>query len=256
MAATTCIQREYIEAIEQGRWEEVPAAYLRGYISLVAQATGMNIEKVQIEFDRLHKSPDDRSHAEIDDLRPLAGRNDRVGDTRAKIRSNWIRPILENRRFSYIVLLLVLAAALMVRQILFKPGIKSTTELLPFTSAQCYVAQTTHGPFTELNLIGPAGGGKEKSRALYFIGVAPGWIAIPTDGDSLVQLYHDFHDTLHVRFQDTLTVLSSPAGSLSGYHSDFSPLPTESMDGDTAIFRYPIMQDLHTPSPAPIPVVS
>ncbi len=57
VAEETHISRFYLEALEAGRWEQIPFAYLPGFLRNYADAVGMNLEKVMKRFGELNYRP-------------------------------------------------------------------------------------------------------------------------------------------------------------------------------------------------------
>ena len=57
VAEETHISRYYLEALEAGRWEQIPFAYLPGFLRNYAEAIGMNLEKVMKRFGELNYRP-------------------------------------------------------------------------------------------------------------------------------------------------------------------------------------------------------
>jgi|GEM_PF-2385545 len=53
VAQETRISLPYLQALESGEWERMPAPYLRGYLSAYSECLGMNLEKVLRRFDEL-----------------------------------------------------------------------------------------------------------------------------------------------------------------------------------------------------------
>lgn len=53
VARDTRIALTYLKALEEGRWDLIPAPYLRGYLTTYAEAVGMVRDKVLKRFDEL-----------------------------------------------------------------------------------------------------------------------------------------------------------------------------------------------------------
>lgn len=53
VAQETRISLPYLQALEAGDWESLPAPFLRGYLSAYAESLGMNLKKVLRRFDEL-----------------------------------------------------------------------------------------------------------------------------------------------------------------------------------------------------------
>jgi len=116
IATQTRLPREYLEALEGGRLEVIPAPIRRAVISTYAKAAGMNADKVLRTLEDLEgvsRGPGtgggalDRSGAE----------RMTVGMTRTQIRTAWFASIAGNRILHWsLTLLLLLAGALLAAQ--------------------------------------------------------------------------------------------------------------------------------------------
>ena len=103
VARATRISVEFLQALESARWDQIPRAYLRGYLGLYAFAVGMNREKVLRSFDHIVAPSTGRPGAVLEEAPPLLQAPEHVGVTRAKIRTAWFAALSQNRRTAYTV---------------------------------------------------------------------------------------------------------------------------------------------------------
>ena len=149
VAAVTKVAVEYLESLEAGRWDAVPSPYLRGYLSLYAEAVGMNVDKVLLGFDTMRTAHDEERWATLDSSSPLLPQPERIGLTRAKIRAAWFAALTQNRRTRYLVLVIcicILGAGLDIFRRAQRPHISPS----PFELTQEEYGQSTRGPMTHL----------------------------------------------------------------------------------------------------------
>jgi transcriptional regulator with XRE-family HTH domain len=92
----TKIPREYLNALEQGHLEVIPASIRRGVIAAYAQTSGMNSDKVLKTLETLQGI---QPIAETGTLATDRSSRERlmVGMTRAQIRTAWFASIAGNR---------------------------------------------------------------------------------------------------------------------------------------------------------------
>ncbi len=151
VAEQTHLGVEFLEALEQGRWEAIPAPYVRGYLYLYAQAVGMNVDKVLQSYDDLVRARSEEESAELDSSSPLLRQPERVGVTRAKIRAAWFTAITQNRQTAYVVML-VATVVLISGLYLSRRTQRYQVRPASFTEAMAEYASVSHGPITHLDL--------------------------------------------------------------------------------------------------------
>lgn len=151
VAEQTHLAVEFLEALEQGRWEAIPAPYVRGYLYLYAQAVGMNVEKVLKSYDDLVRARADEESAELDSSSPLLRQPERVGVTRAKIRAAWFTAITQNRKTAYLAMLIA-TAVLVSGLYLSRRTQRFQVRPASFTETVAEYGSLSHGPITRLDL--------------------------------------------------------------------------------------------------------
>lgn len=238
VASRTWIVIEYLEALEGGRWEAVPRPYLRGYLSLYAQAVGMNVDKVLQGFDRLMSAPGEEQSATIDSASPLLRQPEHIGVTRAKIRAGWFTTLTQNRKTAYLVLTItvaVLGTGLYLSRRAQRPSVTTS----PFLVSLLEYRQSTRGPVTHLNLISSDSASRTVSRREREAMVRArdsGSMVLPDGPNGFSILHFRPFDTIVITY-DTLTYMKlypALAAVVSAHGSD--SLTPVSMTGDTALF--------------------
>ncbi len=151
VAEQTHLAVEFLEALEQGRWEAIPAPYVRGYLYLYAQAVGMNVDKVLQSYDDFVRARAEEESAELDSSSPLLRQPERVGVTRAKIRAAWFTAITQNRRTAYVVM--VIATVVLISGLyLSRRTQRFQVRPASFLETVAEYGSVSHGPITQLNL--------------------------------------------------------------------------------------------------------
>ncbi len=240
IAAQTCIQVEYVYAIEQGEWESVPPAYLRGYIALIARTAGMNVEKVLLEFDRLiGVQVLDTNGAHISYDRPLLDQPLRVGDTRAKIRIGWFHELSKRRGLAYVVMVL-LSAALLFGLIRARQSSPTQSALeLPREALTETRVLTLAAPYTVIEVIPEKGAdfssNSAKKTALFQgTGKGTGWIV--TESSEQLRFTYNYFDTVQFNYASDFQVNSFPLGTLGRILGSRTVTSADTISADTAIF--------------------
>jgi hypothetical protein len=211
----TRISDEYIEALEAGRWEEVPRAYLRGYLALYATAVGMNREKVLRSFDRLVSAGDAPTSVEFDEAPSALRKPQAIGVTRAKIRVSWFVSLSQNRRVLYLLTAVVFIAYLTLLRISRKP-IETSTPLQSFKIISMQYQKRSFSPFTQLQ---SENSSESYSRSkgighIYLIGLKKGQATIHCDNDPAAILSYSEYDTIAINYSTEVSLTSTPRGAL------------------------------------------
>ena len=213
VADATRVSLEYLAALESGRWDDVPRAYLRGYLVLYASAVGMNREKVLRSFDRLVSPATATSSVEFDDAPRALRQPQEVGVTRAKIRASWFAQLSRNRRALYLLTLVVLVLFLAILRLSRKPQ-ESSVALNSFAETLTENREAVHGPFTAM----PLGSDTSvtvsrtlKSPCAKIIGMQNTQLTIRRDKDRGVRLKIAAYDTVIVPFAWDLAILARPS---------------------------------------------
>ncbi len=113
IAQQTRIPKEYLEALEDGKLDVIPAPIQRGVISAYAKAARMNSEKVLRTLEELQGI---RSKSESGSLSPDRSTRESmtVGMTRAQIRTAWFASIADNRLLHWGLTVLLLLVGVML----------------------------------------------------------------------------------------------------------------------------------------------
>jgi transcriptional regulator with XRE-family HTH domain len=109
----TKIPREYLNALEQGHLEVIPASIRRGVIAAYAQTSGMNSDKVLKTLETLQGI---QPIAETGTLATDRSSRERlmVGMTRAQIRTAWFASIAGNRFLHWALTILFLLVGVLL----------------------------------------------------------------------------------------------------------------------------------------------
>jgi hypothetical protein len=239
VAETTCVNREYIEALEAGRWDEIPPAYLRGYLALYAQAVGMNREKVLRSFDQMMAPVTGESKAVLDEGPRLLKEPQHAEVTRAKIRAAWFAALSRNRAamsgVTLIALLLLLGLLHLSRR-----SHELRVAVAPFSESAREGRAKVHGPLTWIPLV--RGSGTEESdravaRWVTCVGLASGEFIAIRDSLPPEQLRYDAYDTIKVEFLRDIVLKVQPEQSAVCSFGDSVLAKTASLAGSTAVYR-------------------
>jgi len=239
VAAATRVTPEYVEALESGEWGKIPAAYLRGYLSLYASAVGMNREKVLRTFDRLLADARDREGAVLDQSGPLLPQPEHVGVTRAKIRTSWFAGMARNRRAVFCTTAVVIVA-LSVTVHLVRRATRETVAVTAFEQATLEAGLRVHGPFTLLPLdsLAPPGGEKRPVKQAMWVGRRSALLLFQRDDGEWEKLRFATYDTIAVEYRHHLIAKVTPRDGAVAFSGD-TAVPHDTTIADTALYRVP-----------------
>lgn len=131
-----------LEALENGRWGEIEAPFLKRYICGYAEAVGLNADDVLRRFRKLSEGHSEHGRAMFDDTAELLPKPESVGVTRAKIMLGWLAA---SRRVTLILFIALIATFLMVLFSARRSHEESIAEA-PFNKALRYARNVSHGP--------------------------------------------------------------------------------------------------------------
>ncbi|MBU1707338.1 helix-turn-helix domain-containing protein [bacterium] len=131
-----------LEALENGRWGEIEAPFLKRYICGYAEAVGLNADDVLNRFRKLGEGHSEHGRAMFDDTAELLPKPESVGVTRAKIMLGWLAA---SRRVTLILFIALIATFLMVLFSARRSHEESIAEA-PFNKALRYARNVSHGP--------------------------------------------------------------------------------------------------------------
>ena len=236
VAAVTRLGVDYLEAIENARWNEIPRAYIRGYLSLYAQAVGMNVDKVLKSFDRLMMPETEAEAAILDEAPPLLSGPQAVGITRAKIRTTWFAVLSRNRKALYTLSFLAVAGLLGLLFITRRIEDTRAVPMLPFGEAMAESRARVTTPYLELPLDPSAQVGKLTDNWIKWIGKSKGWIVVERDNDIPHHWHFDAFDTIKIQYVSSLSARVYPASSAYALRDTLRIPVTRVTPGDTAFF--------------------
>jgi hypothetical protein len=236
IAAVTRLSLEPLQAIEDGRWDEIPRAYLRGYLGLYAQAVGMNVEKVLRSFDRLMLPEGSPDAAILDEAPPLLSEPQAVGLTRATIRTTWFAVLSRNRKLLYILSFLAVAGLFGLLHLTRRIEDRRAVAVLPFSEALAENRLRLTSPLAVLPLDSAMTQGKNSSRWVQWIGNGPGSLLACRDRDSCRLWHFDSFDTIKIQYVDSLTVRLHPSQSAAARSDTALLSAAKTLPGDTALY--------------------
>jgi transcriptional regulator with XRE-family HTH domain len=227
---------EYLDAIEEGRWNEIPRAYIRGYLSLYAQAVGMNHDKVLKSFDRLMMPEGATDAAVLDEAPPLLREPEAVGITRAKIRTTWFAILSRNRKLLYFLSFLAVAALFGLLYVTRKIEDRRTVALLPFGEAMAENRARVASPLTVLPLDPASSSDKSPGNWISWIGNSKGALTVERDKETPSHWHYDAYDTIKIQYVNFVSAEVYPAGSAFAFRDTVKLLVGRVTPGDTAFY--------------------
>lgn len=145
VARSTRITPEYLRALEDGQWDSVPAAYVRGYLGAYAAAIGMNRDKVLRDYDLLLSTGRASERASIDDAPPLLSRPEIADVARQKVQASWFIALASHRRLFYVIGGLILLAPLILAKWMQHPA--ADVSQTPFMEVAEDYSSHIHSPY-------------------------------------------------------------------------------------------------------------
>jgi len=237
VSAMTRLGVDHLQAIEEARWDDVPRAYLRGYLSLYAQSVGMNVDKVLRSFDRLMIPESGPGSAVLDDAPPLLREPQAVGVTRAKIRTTWFAVLSRNRKLLYALSFLAVVGLLTLIFLTHKIEDRTAVGLLPFREALAESRMVLPTPLVVVPLDTASADLKSGQHWVQWIGTNPGTLILNRDRDTVRQWRFDAYDTIKIQYVDTVIARLAPAGSALAYVDTAIVSLDRLLRGDTALYR-------------------
>ncbi|MBI5059168.1 helix-turn-helix domain-containing protein [candidate division KSB1 bacterium] len=241
VAVRTKVRPDFLAALESGSWEEIPAAYVRGYVSLYAQAVGMNRDKVLAQFDRLFTAaPAKQSGAELGAELPLIERPQHVELPRAKIRAAWFAALTRNRGLSYLLSALLIVGG--ATGLYWSKGQSSAVpDLLDFQVAVEQNRARLHAPHLLISVDSSALQVLHDARQLKtvtFVAVTGGRIGVNSPGISSRDIRCAPYDTITFQYLKSLALTADPIGCGTMYDDRHEVVRGRTIDGHTMVFEF------------------
>jgi hypothetical protein len=255
-AQITRISREYLEALENGRWDGIPAAYLRGYLGSYADAVGMNREKVLRGFDHLN-SPGTSFHgAVLDETQPLLKQPEHRSVTRSKIRTTWFAELSHNRTAFYLLTFFAVLGLLGLLHLSRTPRPTAVT-LIPFETAIKENQIRTHSPLTVIPL--QISAESEHLATGYeswarWIGLKDGRVVIHRDSDPPIEVRFGAYDTIKIQYLTEMSGKVSPRGCMVVLDDTARVAAVQTAKGDTDIYNVKLPKSVSSDSVTIYPV--
>ncbi|HEY3294332.1 MAG TPA: helix-turn-helix domain-containing protein [bacterium] len=236
VAAVTRLGLDFLEAIEEGRWNDIPRAYIRGYLNLYAQAVGMNTDKVLKSFDRLMMPETESDAAILDEAPPLLRQPQAVDITRAKIRTTWFAVLSRNRKMLYLMSFFAVAGLLGLLYLTRRIEDRRAVPMLPFGEAMAESRTRVTSPFTILPLDDVPPGAKTADNWIQWVGNSRGWLVVDRDKDMPHHWHFDAYDTIKIQYVNTLSAIIYPAASAFAFRDTIKVPVSRVTPGDTAVY--------------------
>jgi hypothetical protein len=239
VSAMTRLGQDQLQAIEDGQWDAISRAYLRGYLGLYAQAVGMNVEKVLRGFDRLMLPESGSGAAVLDEAPPLLSEPQAVGVTRAKIRTTWFAVLSRNRGLLYTLSFLAVIGLFFLLFLMRKIEDRGAVAVLPFSEALAENRSALTTPFLIVPMDSAIGDAKHGQHWVEWIGRNRGVLTIKRDQDPPRRWHYDAYDTIKIQYVDKLVGRINPAASAMVREDSTEIEPEKILPGDTAVYQFP-----------------
>jgi hypothetical protein len=148
----TRIASEHLMALESAQWDKIPTGFLRGYVSLYANAVGLNSEKVLRELDTLLYPNPTKSAAHLVANRPLLKQPERVGLTRSKIAAAWFSDLAASTHLKHLITIIALFGLILIPFWLRLRLYPDLPPAIPIDEIVFEYQHQTHGPYTVIPL--------------------------------------------------------------------------------------------------------
>jgi hypothetical protein len=152
VAQKTRISAEHLLALESAHWDKIPTGFLRGYVSMYANAVGLNSEKVLRELDSLLYPTQAQSAAHLVADRPLLRQPERVGLTRSKIAAAWFTDLAASTHLKHTITVLALVGLILFPVWLRQHLLPDLPPTAPIDEVVFEYRHQTHGPYTVIPL--------------------------------------------------------------------------------------------------------
>jgi hypothetical protein len=251
-ARATRISLDYLEALESGQWDQIPRAYLRGYLALFAEAVGMNREKVLRGFDNLHSAHVTASGAVLDETQPLLRQPEHMGVTRAKIRTTWFADLSHNRRAFYLLTLVAVIGLLGLLRLTrtYRP---SDVSLTPFENSVAENLEKVHSPLTIIPLQDSLNSGQSRFAAKVsgwteWVGTKDGRVVVRRDQAPPISFRYMAYDTVKIQYLNDISGKVVPRGSMTVYKDTTRLTPEQATKSDTDVYIITLRQIISSDS--------
>ena len=209
----TCVTLQYLKALEDGDWEHVPAAYRRGYLALLAAASGMNREKVLKNYDALMTDRECPPDAVLDDSPSVLDKPQHKELTRAKIRTGWYTRLARHPiAFRTTTLMIMFAGFSLLYLARYSGGEKIAQ--IEFADVIAENTQNVLGASAIFPLASISNGESEQSSWLEWIGRQGGSLTVARDTDLPFVVNFRPYDTIKTQFTEKVMATMCPQGSV------------------------------------------
>lgn len=248
VAAVTRVALPFLEAMEEGRWNDIPRPYVRGYLGLYAHAVGMNRDKVLKSFDRLMAPETQGETATLDEAPPLLKEPQAVGLTRAKIRTTWFAVLSRNRKLLYLLSFLAVAGLFGLLHITRKIEDRRIVPALPFCDAVAENRTKVTSPLTIVAVGQTTSSVKGDENWIEWIGNSAGRLWVTRDYEMPLNWHFDAYDTIKIQYVASVTARVVPAGSARAYCESGRIPVGKVIVGDTAVYSVKVSTAGHADS--------
>jgi hypothetical protein len=248
IAAMTRLGLDHLQAIEEARWDDIPRAYLRGYLGLYSQAVGMNLDKVLRSFDRLMLPESESDAAILDEAPPLLREPQAVGITRAKIRTTWFAVLSRNRKLLYLLSFFAVIGLFGLLYLTRKIEDRQMIPLTPFSEAVAESRSALTTPLLVVPVDSPSTDAKSAEHWVSWIGTAKGSLLMQRDRESVRRWRFDAYDTIKIQYLTQMSAKVWPAASVAAFQDTARIPPAKTLSGDTAQYLIKPGMTLHPDS--------
>ena len=238
VAEITRITPEYLEALEDGRWNEIPPAYLRGYLGLYAQAVGMNREKVLRSFDQMTIPDSAQNKAVFDEGPKILEEPQHAELTRVKIRTTWFASLSRNHAAVYGLTFLMIGVILGLIHI-SRRSQSVKVETVSFAQAQSEYKAQVHSPLTFVPLQTNSLESVLRSDQHWItcVGLRAGTVVFARDSLASSIYHFESHDTINIEYIHDIVLKIFPSQSACCRLQDSILVSKRVLPGDTQVFR-------------------
>lgn len=228
----TCVSLHYLKALEEGDWEQVPAAYRRGYLALYASAAGMNREKVLKSYCALMAGGEGTQGAILDDSPAVLERPEAKELTRARIRTEWYTRLARHPFVFRTTTLLIVVIGI---AFLFFTRYRDGDEIVAagFEAAIHENAARVHGTVA----IFPEDAQPADGIWLEWVGIQSGGMIFHCDRNDPKQVFYRSYDTVLTQFASQFSAEVFPSGSLKLITENDGIIISRVFRGDTLRIR-------------------
>jgi hypothetical protein len=212
----TRIAPEHLLALESAQWDKIPTGFLRGYVSLYADAVGLNSEKVIRELDSLLCPNPAQSAAHLVANRPLLRQPERVGLTRSKIAAAWFTDLAASTHLKHVITVLALVGLILIPLWLRLHMLPDLPPAVPIDEVVFEYRHQTHGPYTVIPLeFDDLTSFEVRKRALWaeMVGIDKGQLYFFRDQEPRQDFQFSNLDTIKIQYLNDANLQIQPGNS-------------------------------------------